>query len=95
MVVGLQIEFSFTGNFLGFPTTMKVLPRINLHFIFKSRIFSRINKVDFALISISDRGFSNEAEWEVFPAKCIMTSGFVFSINLPSFEKLVISNFSI
>jgi len=62
MVVGLQVEFSFTGNFLGFPITMKVLPRINLHFLFTCLIFSRINRVDFAFTSISDIGFSKEAE---------------------------------
>ena len=69
MVVGSQIEFSFTGNFFGFPTTMKVLPRINLHFLFKDLIFSSMNKVDFALTLTSDNGFSNEAECDVLPAR--------------------------
>ena len=31
IVVGLHAVFSLTGSFFGFPITINVLPRINLH----------------------------------------------------------------
>ncbi len=69
MEVGLQGEFSSTGNFSGRPITMNVLPRINLQGRFNSLIFSNIIRVLFRFQSISRKGFSKELACDAFPAK--------------------------
>ena len=68
-MVGQQGVFSFTGSFCGRPTTMKVLPRINLHFNLFFRISSKINKVDLALESTSFNGCSKDCECDGCPAR--------------------------
>ena len=45
--------------------------------------------------STSWRGFSNDFEWDVLPAKCIIMFGLKFSIIFPTFWKLVTSIFFI
>ena len=69
MVVGLHAESSLTGSFFGFPMTINVLPRINLHGILFSLIYSNMNNVVFMFESTSSRGFSKDFECDVFPAK--------------------------
>ena len=58
---------------------------MNLHFGNVFLIISSMFNVDLVFESRSLNGDSNDLECDVFPAKCMMTSGFFLIMNFSNF----------
>mgnify|MGYP003327903039 CR=1 FL=1 len=70
----------------GLPITTNVLPKMNLHFGSVLLMISSMFNVDLVFESRSLNGDSNDLECDVFPARCMITSGFLLIMN---FSKLL------